>query len=324
MKKVKTLDLILNYQNCLLFLMFFLLLHPLSGQTIIDDFSTDQALQSVLFTPATDHVEITGGGILGGERDISLTLTSGAIVQQQAMNGENTASQSTATGNSLLTWDGVDSDASTLDPTGLGGVDLTVGGAESFAFEIRSSASSPSNHTVTVYTDGANASEATIAIPNLPHFETILIPFSDFTTTIGVGADFTNVGAITLFIDLPANFSYSLIKDFSAIAPVPVVSISAMTATTIEDTGSDLVFRFSRTEDNSASLEVNFMVSELLEDSDFLVKEGGIGLVNYEESSNSGTITFPANSSIIDLIIEVSNDGIVELDEKVVINIVNP
>lgn len=145
---------------------------------------------------------------IGGERDFFVQVTSvgaGDQVELRADTGGTTdlltfESSSGATGTRIVTYDGDDNDGATLDPTGLGGIDLTTSGAAAFRFE---AASQPNTDvTIRVFTDGANSSSATITIPDngtgALDGTLFSVDFADFTVLTGSGADFANVGAIQL------------------------------------------------------------------------------------------------------------------------------
>jgi uncharacterized repeat protein (TIGR01451 family) len=181
---------------------------PTMAQSIIiDDFSTNQAALTLTYPPAGTSASssASGSGILGGERDMQINLTGGVIAgnTESAVVSSGFFSYSqdaTIAGNSLLQWDGTDGSA-TLNPTGLGGVDLTAGGTQD-AFLLNVFFDDlPVNSVITVYSDAGNASSFTLALPGLLFSSTnFAIPYSSFATTLGTGADFTNVGAITLSV----------------------------------------------------------------------------------------------------------------------------
>ena len=168
----------------------------------IDDFSEDQAIlfQGPVGTTGSTQA---GAGMVGGERDIEIEVT-GASSFHSASVGTgllNHAQGPSTFGTTTVTWDGVDGDETTLDATGLGGVDLTDGGIHNAIAISLFFADSNAVMDFNVYTDGANASTLQLALPGGANNELLILPFSDFTTLLGAGADFTNVGAIEMFID---------------------------------------------------------------------------------------------------------------------------
>ncbi|MEZ4888349.1 MAG: Calx-beta domain-containing protein [Chitinophagales bacterium] len=105
---------------------------------------------------------------------------------------------------------------------------------------------------------------------------------------------------------------------------VPVVSIAPITSTVSENSGSNLVYRFTRTGLTTTTLMVNFSIAGTAADGDYSVATDGTGLVTYSVGTNTGTITFPVNSSTVDLTVTPAGDTDIEADETVVVNIENP
>lgn len=174
---------------------------------IIDDFSTPQA-EIANFQPGTRAASaVTDEGILGGVRVISAEHTGTTTVNSFFWVGVKdgyyySSRQTNGQGNGAIWWHG-NTNTNTLDPTGLGGVDLTGGGYwDGFAlvagrnvllYEV----------VVTVYTDGTHYSTASFMPPFIPSLsepqETVRLPFAGFTAAgADGGADFSNVGAITI------------------------------------------------------------------------------------------------------------------------------
>jgi len=160
----------------------------------VDDWQTEQTL--TLTTPGVVSSTTTGTVILGDERDLIIVLTAGDAVTAQVTGGvlyyeANVGAHAAA----LLVWDGEDGDPATLDPTGLGGVDLTGGGTQN-AFVLPLTLDTNTRFTLTVYTGAGHVSTYTVALSpgtgNLPFTHTV--PFSAFTGA----ADFADVGAIAL------------------------------------------------------------------------------------------------------------------------------
>ena len=213
---------------CLLSGLFLLAAVNGAHALLIDSFSTDQTLMAI--TPGISaSSEASGSGILGGERDMEVTRTSGtgvtiAASEDKLTYGHIASSQGTA----LLVWDGADGD-SALDPTGLGGLDFTESGLNSVvAIELLfNDFSAPI--TLTAYTDGSNYSTATLALPgNIPPDPqaTLTVLFSDFSIAAGSGADFTDIGAFSLFID--GSSTPALDVELGSIALVPEPATGAL------------------------------------------------------------------------------------------------
>jgi uncharacterized repeat protein (TIGR01451 family) len=171
----------------------------------IDDFSTSQASLALTFPPAgtTASSSASGAGILGGERDLQVNLTAGIIagngMSATVSSGFYSYSQdATISGTSQMQWDNLDG-APTLNATGLGNIDLTAAGTQDALVLGVFFDDLPVNVSIQVFTDAGNSSTATIALPGLIFSaSSFVVPFSAFSTTLGAGADFTDVGAVTL------------------------------------------------------------------------------------------------------------------------------
>ena len=164
----------------------------------IDDFSVDHPL---IFQngPGSQATSVAAG--VGGERSIEATVDSGAFLLVDVTSGTLSHAQSPGTlATTNVQWDGTDM-SPMLDPVGLGGVDLTDGGIHNAVAITLEFADLNAVLTFNVYTDGSNASTFTLALPGGANNQLLVLPFSDFTTLLGSGATFTNVGAIEMFID---------------------------------------------------------------------------------------------------------------------------
>ncbi len=180
--------------------------HPAAAQSIsIDTFNTNQASLSLTYPPSgtSTSSSVSGAGILGGERDVQVNLTGGVIagntMSAVVSSGFFSYSQdATIAGNALVQWDGTDGSTG-LNATGLGGVDLTVGGTQDGLLLNTFFDDLPVNVNITVYTDAGNASKMSFVMPGLLFSSTnFVIPYNSFVTFLGAGADFANVGAVTM------------------------------------------------------------------------------------------------------------------------------
>ncbi len=148
--------------------------------------------------------------VIGGERDLTIKLTSatgGVSLNVNAFNLEllEFNSSTTGGGRGTVVWDGTDSDPLTLDPTGLGGIDLTGGGA-SDGFRLTAGVDQNGvTVTVRVHTDATSYSEGTWTVTNTGggSIDALYIPFADFVqgATATAQVDFANVGAIEMQIN---------------------------------------------------------------------------------------------------------------------------
>jgi len=177
---------------------------------LIDDFITQQTISA---NPAAPNAASSAGApeAIGGERDLLVQFVSGFTSLSLASNpftGELLISDSGATvkGRSEVVWDGVDGDAKVIDPTGLGGVDLTAGGNDQFKFNVVF-ADLLGSLSFRIY-DASDAtgntwSEGTLALPGGIFAPVdLFLPFASLTTVGPNGAaNLANVGAIKMVID---------------------------------------------------------------------------------------------------------------------------
>lgn len=184
--------------------------------TPIDTFDQTTQLVNDLTTGSPVSSSVAAPEVIGGERDIFVSLTSptGAI----NLNAHDTAiglggllsfgSQGNGAGERRVSWDGVDGDAANILDTGLGQTDLT-NDSDALGLQLQIGADLPGGEVeVRLYSDdgvGGSAnrfSTATLAIPQTGGSvsQKEFVPFSSFVPTSGGGADFTQVGAIELEI----------------------------------------------------------------------------------------------------------------------------
>jgi Bacterial Ig domain/Bacterial cadherin-like domain len=191
---------------------------PAAAQTTVDDFSTNQ---STITDPPGGATSVATGGadILGQHRDLTVDLGTGAGpasvgVAGGVLNFTITDTTPDSEASATVTWDG-DTDPNVLAPTGLGGVDLTTGGAT--ALRIRAGAGGAAvSAIVEVYTDAGDVSRAGLVIP-VGAAQDRFLAFSSFVVIAGSGADFTDVGAITL--ELSAREASATVDLIDAVTP---------------------------------------------------------------------------------------------------------
>lgn len=177
-----------------------------ASPVLIDNFSNNQSVSvpGGGSNPTSNFSNIAASNAIGGTRSIIITRISG-----DADNSVNVASGRASLNSgaddeaqALFIWDGDNNQA--LNASGLGGQDLTSGGSNIFLFIALRSDLSGAPVTVRVYTDAANYSTAVVTTPGggfgATPWTNHNILFSSFTAT-GAGANFANVGAITLSID---------------------------------------------------------------------------------------------------------------------------
>lgn len=192
-----------------------------SRALLIDDFTTGQGVNA-LDPQTTDADQGSGAGILGAERDLEVTRTSGFLVTMGTSSGRLVYGQvGGGVGVGRIVWDGADGDAG-LDPTGLGGADFSDGGASSAIAIDLFLDDAPIDLVLTAYTDATSVSTATVSLPGgIPPAApvTLLVDFADFGVVSGSGVDFSNVGALELLIDGSALSSVNV--EFEGIRTVP-------------------------------------------------------------------------------------------------------
>ncbi len=175
----------------------------------IDGFTTLQVVEASPPLPSSAPSQLLDPAVLGGQRDIWVELTESTNPISSvalASSGGNLylASGPGTSGNAKVVWDGVDSSALIVNPTGLGGIDLTQSeGNTMTGIALTSGADHPdAKITMRIYTDANNWSEFTTTVPESPGglaTGQAVFNFDDTPTDkAGQGADFTNVGALEL------------------------------------------------------------------------------------------------------------------------------
>lgn len=149
----------------------------------------------------------TGPNILGGERDLSVEVVTGTFFSTITVNQMNNSllamsQDPDVTGFGLITYDGPDGDALTLDPIGLGGFDMTDGGRYDMVRVLVDFIDLPTTICVDVYSDAFTMSRYALVFPGPVLSSTYFyFKFNDFVSVLGSGADFTNVGAVQIKFD---------------------------------------------------------------------------------------------------------------------------
>jgi hypothetical protein len=217
-----------------------------SAATItVDDFGpgSNQILTKTGLGTVTSSA--ANANILGGERDALLAVLSGLGSAQAAafeVSPSNTklyySQDALIFSQTTLTYDGTDG-SSSLNPTGLGGYDLTGGGTE-FGFEVGFAfMDSPYTIEMTVYdasnSQGLKWSRETVTMPGTVFSPTPLtIPYGHFGDAPGeVGpsgpASFSNVGAVVVRIqsvNKGADVELDYIK--TSVVPEPASILTAV------------------------------------------------------------------------------------------------
>jgi hypothetical protein len=166
----------------------------------------------------------TGEGILGEERDISVSDVSGQtgsegvqVLFRQIGGGLAATWSDDVLHNMVGTviYDGPDGNPTSVNPTGLGGLDFTGSGPDGkFVLQVErlDHPGAPDATivpvTLEVYTDAANFSSLSMQIEGpvqVGNTQTFEFPIASFVAVAGGGVNWANVGAISLQIDTGYN-----------------------------------------------------------------------------------------------------------------------
>jgi len=210
----------------------------ISDKLVLDTFNTTQQVVNASFPGATPNSSaLAAPEAVGGERDIFVDATAGTV--SIAANGTPKPGElvfdvgAGANGKRVVSYDGVDG-TSNLNPTGLSNLDLTASGtANAFRFQI---GGEPGTRLIIRVHSGANVSTREVAIPTTPGAlatSDLIVPFSDFSTSSGSGANFAAVGAIELE-DTGPDAADAIVNAFSTIGPTTrSLNIANLTAMAI-------------------------------------------------------------------------------------------
>lgn len=178
------------------------------GQTI-DDFESNQIAGAAPPLPSSDNSTKADPGVLGGERDLHVVLTEGSDIYSSVslISGGGflrLASGSMVKGNAKVVWDGQDNSATSLNPTGLGGLDFTAfNGNTMTGIVLKVGADHPNSVVkLKVYTNAGKWTEFTATVPETNGgAATAQLTFNfagSPSGSSGGGVDWSNVGAIEL------------------------------------------------------------------------------------------------------------------------------
>ena len=182
-----------------------------SVQTVIDSFdaTTQYASASLHSGSKTGTASATATEALGHHRNLFVQLTTpgGAISLGANADVPKTldfAASSAANGIFQVNWDGANNDPSKLNCTGLGSVDLTNSGTTT-GVKLTLGADHDKGYVkLLIYTDAADYSWATVSIPATDGgvaTQDVFIPWSDFSSGGGSGANLAKVGAVQLQVN---------------------------------------------------------------------------------------------------------------------------
>lgn len=195
----------------------------ISDKLVLDTFNTTQQVVNASFPGATPNSSaLAAPEAIGAERDVFVDATSGTV--SVAANGTPKPGElvfdvgAGANGKRVVSYDGVDG-SSNLNPIGLNNLDLTASGtANAFRFQI---GGEPGTRLIIRVHSGANVSTREVPIPTTPGANAtsdLIVPFSDFASSAGSGANFAAVGAIELEVTGP-DAADAIVNAFSTIGP---------------------------------------------------------------------------------------------------------
>jgi hypothetical protein len=200
---------------------FCVLTSSVSAALIIDNFTG--AMQTSIgpgASPgATSNFTAPAAGAIGGFRQIGVELVAGPSIASVTVDEVGTgllafSSNAGTTANASVLWDGGSS-------SGLGGIDLTEGGANlGVVFTYR--ADGRANITFDIFSGAGNSSSRTLQTLDTGFgvpFLFAVLPLSSFTTSSGSGAVMTNVTAIR--VSVQGIGGYDLQLDDIVMSPIP-------------------------------------------------------------------------------------------------------
>lgn len=195
---------------------------------VIDDWTTPQDVRSSAATTPPDPLEVweyrNGPGILGGQRDVHVERKTGlGAVGVEIFTQFGHSQGPGARGITDVIWDGPDDDArrpvfdgsnnvdvahpdNGLDPTGLGGIDLTCQGTDGgrFVVKARTEGTHQMRLRFEVFTSASAWSSQEKILQTNNNSQMVDFEFDDFQAEGNNGtngADFANVGAIRMEVE---------------------------------------------------------------------------------------------------------------------------
>ncbi|QDV25671.1 Large cysteine-rich periplasmic protein omcB precursor [Aureliella helgolandensis] len=255
-----------------------------STQTVDSFNDTLAALVVNSGTPTLSNSSASAEAITG-ERDLVVNHLSGGSTIAASLNSTLLTVDTGVgtTGTVILSYDGADGDATTLSHlTGGDILDLTTGGGSAFHFLVGSEAGNTFD--IEVYSGAGNFSQ--ISSESLPitvgaaATEDVILDFSSFTVGAGTGADFTNVTAIRIQINLAAAADAQF--DFSGIV-APFVATENFANLNPMAIGNQVF----GDDNNNGTLDVG--------------ENGiaGVDLVLYEDTNSNGTLDIGAGDTVV-------------------------
>jgi hypothetical protein len=190
----------------------FCFVQQLTCGMLVDSFKTEAVkLAHNSLTP----IQLTTLGqdiLLGGERDLLLTQISSttAPIGNGLYSGSGILDMTNGTGEFsqlIVQWDGRDSNATSLNYTGLGGLNFAALNIGKVTAELTADFPPTTDSlpiTIELWTNNNLASAVTrkFKFPNDAVFRTITLPFTELMAIAGSGVDLTNIGAMVLKVNM--------------------------------------------------------------------------------------------------------------------------
>jgi hypothetical protein len=218
------------------------LIDPMSPTMIIDSFQGSQESSADTMAPiATSSSTFMPSQVIGGERDLYVELISGKGDVDMRVNKFNSEvyqydTTSGVNGKGILTWDGMDGSGTEAPSMGLGGIDLTNGGADEgilMKLGVDAAGSGETAKLRIFQGDAASFSEAILAIPvtDGTASKSVVVPFTSFigsvspdqvdaiqlilggTTTKSIDAQFDFIGTVG-----PRTHDFAVVPEPSSVA----------------------------------------------------------------------------------------------------------
>ncbi len=273
-------------------------LQGLSAVTIDSFASTVQYVSGSLHGGKTASSTMATPDAIGNHRNLYVQLTSPGGSVSLGANADfpgllDFASGAACNGIYWVNWDGTNSNAAVLNPTGLGQIDITSQGTAT-GISLALGADHDNGYLMfKVYSDASNWSWATVPLQNTTDGSlapSTFVAFSSFSVGGGMGADFTKVGAVQLAIN-GVNANDGQVGPIQTVGPmvltanlanVPQVDLSVVkTAQPSPVTaGGQLTYTFTTT-NNGPMNATGVMLSDLLPS----------GVTYVSSSSSQGTVT---------------------------------
>ena len=191
---------------------------PVSNSTVtevkvvVDDFAIDSE-PVVIVLAAVAPPSVAGSNfqqqsnILGGERDITLTVLTGSVGRvftAGVSDGQFViACPNGASGSVVVQYDGVDGSANLSLTPGLGGLDLTA--SNGVGFKVSATSDISTSFSVTAYSGNGNKGSVSKTVVGNPDVVTdYLIAFSEYPSTV----DFTDIVALELTVNANENVDF--------------------------------------------------------------------------------------------------------------------